>query len=154
MTLSKLLVTPEEDSYTMEDGEEVQSTKLDGGAGRYRRDIIGATSRVRCRWKLSQEEYLYFRAFYRSTILNGSLPFLIDLLLDWPLLTEHTAYFDGEPKLSRISGHMHQVQADLEVEPVALDAEYYDAIVMLYEEGVDSGLLDELEALVNQSFAP
>jgi hypothetical protein len=154
MTLPKLLVTPEESNYTFEDGQEVVRVELEGGAGRYRRDVIGAASLVRCRWLLSQEQYFYLRAFYRSTVLNGSLPFLIDLLLDIPTLTEHTAYFKNEPRLNRVQGHMHQVQADLEVEPVALDSDYYDAVVMLFEEGVESGLFATLEELVNVSMVP
>lgn len=153
MALSKLILPPDKEGYSVTDGTEVIAVQLDGGAARYRRDVLGATSRVPVQWKLNPGNYRYLRAFYRTATNNGATPFLIDLLMDEPTLTEHQAYFvPGSMKLSSVSGLTHTVAAELEVIPDLPDAAYDAALVMIYEEYGPYGsvtILDELEAFAN-----
>jgi len=147
----KLQLQPDSSSYSVTDGTEVVSTSLDGGAGRYRRDIVNASSIVTCQWTLNRDQYQYIRAFYRSGVESGSLPFLIDLVLDMPYLREFEAYFiPNSMKLSEQKGYMYRVSANLEVTPLAADTEYDLNIVTLYsiynsiEEPEIFGLLSNL----------
>lgn len=149
----KLTIPPNKEGYSVTGGTEVIGVQLDGGASRYRRDVIGATSRVSVQWSLSQGAYDYMRAFYRTATVNGSAPFLVDLLMDEPQLTEHTVYFvPGSMKLSGVAGLTHYVSAELEVYPKPRDEEYDIALLMLYTEygdNVAQFVLNQLEQLAN-----
>lgn len=118
MEMVKFVIPPDNSQYTVADGKEVIATQLDGGAARYRQDIIGATSTVTVTWILGRDEYLYLRSFYRGITGKGAVPFLIDLILDDYELTEHKAYFiPGTMQLTQQKGLTHWVSAQLEVMP-------------------------------------
>jgi hypothetical protein len=121
MALSKLRLAPDSSSYSVTDGKEVVSVALDGGAGRYRHDILGASSVVSVQWICDRNEYRYLRTFYSEIVDKGSLPFAIDLILDDPLPVEHKAYFiPGSMTLTGQRGLSYYVTAQLEVEPVGV----------------------------------
>lgn len=152
MALTKLVLLPDNSSYSVTDGKEVISTQLDGGAARYRRDILGATSTVGVSFVLGPAEYKYLRAFYRTVTVSGSTPFLIDLILDEPTLTEHKAYFiPGSMQLTGQKGLTYTVSAQLEVYPIALDLDYDNSIVMLFSNYGDDwqGVFNAFEKLTN-----
>lgn len=133
MALIKLSLAPDNSSYSVTDGKEVVSVALDGGAGKYRRDIVGASSSVSVSWVCDREEYHYIRAFYRALLGKGSKPFLIDLILDDPLPAEHKAYFvPGSMVLTGQKGLSYYVSAQLEVEPSDIDTEAETMFATLY----------------------
>lgn len=135
MNLSKFVLPPDNSSYSAADGKETVATQLDGGAARYRRDILGATSTVNCSWILDPDEYKYLRSFYRALTLKGSKPFLINLILDEPTLTEHKAYFiPGSVQLTGQKGLTYWVTAQLEVYPAEIDYEAEAAFAALFGE--------------------
>lgn len=135
MALSKFVLLPDNSQYSTIDGKEVVATQLDGGASRYRRDILGATSIVNAAWILGTNDYKYMRSFYRALTLKGAKPFLIDLILDEPTLTEHKAYFvPGSFQLTGQKGLTYWVSAQLEVYPAEIDYEYESAFAALYGE--------------------
>lgn len=149
---SVLSLAPDQSGYSVEDGQEVLSVKLDGGLSRYRRDVVGAASMVRVQWTVGPTEYTYLRAFYRTTTARGTEAFLVDLILDNATLTRHEAYFvPGSMKLTGVSGLTYTVQAALEVKPAAPDTNYDEALVMLYDAyGAQSGaFLLDLEYFTN-----
>lgn len=152
MALSKFTIPPNKEGYGVTDGSEVIGVKLDGGASRYRRDVVGSTSRVTVQWSLNPSSYRYIRAFFRTATANGSSPFLIDLLMDEPALTEHTAHFVPDSmQLTNVRGNTYTVSAELEIKPLPADEEYDTALVMLYEEYglVAPYFINQLEHLVN-----
>lgn len=145
MALSKFKLAPDNSSYSVTDGKEVVSVALDGGAGRYRQDILGASSSVSVQWVCDRTEYRYLRAFYSAIADKGATPFLIDLILDDPLPVEHKAYFvPGSMVLTSQKGLSYYVSAQLEVEPVGVSE---DDIVFaaLYSE-FESGYQTEFPA--------
>ena len=157
MPLKKFQIPPEQASYAVDDGESVIRTVLDGGKGKYRTDILNATSTVDVTWVFSAIEYEYFRAFFKGTAAaQGATPFLIDLILDEAqALTEHTAYFiPNKTKLTKVRGMSYTVKAQLEVEPKEYTEGYFDFIVYMYEtygenqQGM-ADMLAQLEQLVN-----
>lgn len=155
---TKFVIPPIQNSYKVTDGETTIAVKLDGGAARYRRDILNAYFTVDCEWRLSQDDYQYFRAFYNTETTSGSLPFLIDLITDEAVLTEHEAQFiPNTIQLSVFNGAYFTVRGQLEVKPIDRDAAYDSALVMLYTEyGGDieaRQMIDQLEQLTNVDFA-
>ena len=158
-TLTKLILPPDSSSYSVTDGKEVVSVSLDGGAGKYRRDIIGASSAVSVQWVCDRKEYEYIRAFYRALLGKGSRPFLIDLILDDPLPVEHKAYFvPGSMTLTGQRGLSYDVSAQLEVEPSEIDESKQAYMALMYSsfgkdwEAVFPPIENELDILINVKF--
>jgi hypothetical protein len=149
MALTKFAIAPNQSGYSVKDGKETLSAKLDGGTSRYRRDVLNSSSMVNVQWTLNQEEFRYFRAFYNGTTVSGSLPFLIDLVLDLGELTEHEAYFvpDSVQTNQVVATQNFTVSAQLEVKPTPEDAEHDSTLVMLYNE---YGSFEEADAVLNQ----
>jgi len=125
MTLLKFAIPPDNNGYSFTDGEEVLSVALQGGASKYRLDILNANIRLNVQWTLDRNQYNYIRAFYKSVLISGSLPFLLDLYVDNPFeLTEHECYII--PKtfgLKSQKGLSFVVGCSLEVKPVAMTSE-------------------------------
>lgn len=151
MDMMKFTIAPDNSSYSVTDGTEVASTKLDGGAARYRRDILGATSTVDVSWVLDREGFMYSRAFYRGVTASGSLPFLIDLILDDFELTEHKAYFvPGSMKTTGQKGLTYWVSAQLEVYPAELSGYETDLVATYNEFGTFTpAAFDRLDVIIN-----
>lgn len=151
MALTELVIPPEQATYSVADGKEVVSTQLEGGAARYRRDILGSTSKVNATWRVGPDGYRYLRAFYRSVTVSGSLPFQIGLILDEPTITTHKAYFvSGSMQLQEQKGLSYVVGAQLEVYP-AEPSEYDSDFVFIFNEFGNRWRYDEdlLNTIVN-----
>lgn len=118
--IQKLILPPDPDGYSFLDGLETLSAQLDGGASRYRSDILNANIRLNVQWTLTPTTYNYIRAFYKVVTQRGALPFLVDLYIDNPFeLTEHEAHFvPGTFGLKMQRGQAFVVGATLEVKPL------------------------------------
>lgn len=117
--MRKFIIPPDKAGYSISDPNSVVSTQVASGANRYRRDMFGARSTVTVQWTCDPGEYQYVKMFFRAILNEGSLPFLIDMVLDHaPELTEHEAYFvPGSLKLSSHMGWTYVVSAQLDVKP-------------------------------------
>jgi hypothetical protein len=152
MTLPKLNLLPAQDSYSMDDADDaVLRAKVSAGPSRTRLDMLGATASVNATLQLDPGEYQYWRAFFRTTIAEGSLPFTMGLLLDYPDVVDHEVKLAAAPRLSGQRGLLYVVQLRLEVKPMPQDEDSDGAIAMLYEEYGDTAyaMLVDLEHLVN-----
>jgi hypothetical protein len=149
--LTKFVLPPDNSAYSVTDGIETIATQLDGGASRYRRDILGATSRVTVAWNVGPAEYLYIRSFYKGVVASGSLPFEIDLLLDEPRLTTHKAYFrPGSMVLNSQKGLTYFVSAELEVYPAPVSEFAADYVYVYNEFGLTFPYWeDQLNTIIN-----
>ena len=148
----KLVIPPDQASYAVTDGTEVIRVQLQGGAGRYRRDILNSSRTVNVTWTLSPNEYKYIRSFYKVSVYDTSAPFLIDLYLDEPTLTEHQARFlPGTMQLQSQSGLTFVVTAQLEVTPLPFDYSADADYIGIYNEFGESFMywLDRLDVIVN-----
>ncbi len=113
----KLLLTPDQDGYTVEDPDSVVATKVDGGPPRYRRDYFDASLKVEVTWTCTPDEYQYLRAFY-NYVNKGADPFLLDLLINTPTLQTYVCRFKpGTFKLTSVKGYMFKVKVTLDVQP-------------------------------------
>ncbi len=118
MPLPKLMLPPDQAQYAAAPAATSVSTKLDGGASRFRADQLGAAFELIVQWTMSAENFDYLIAFYRTAINYGADPFLIDLLLDSGDMQEYTAHF--MPETFGLTGQMGEtfvVGAKLEVVP-------------------------------------
>jgi len=149
----KFVIPPDNSAYSVTDGNEVVSTQLDGGAARYRKDILSATSIVNVSWVLDRDGYYYGRSFFRGITSKGALPFLIDLILDDYVLTEHKAYFKPNSwQLTGQKGLTYYVSAQLEVYPNEdIDNGNFVYIYNALGSGWASSL-DKLDTIVNIDF--
>lgn len=139
--METFLINPESSSYAVEDGPSFIGVRLDGGASRFRKDKLGTARNVEVRWVFDRNEYLYFTSFYNSTINEGSLPFLIELILDDPIPTLHQAHFlQDTKKLANQQGHAYTVSATLEALPVTIDNQLNLARVAAYEANPNTDL--------------
>jgi hypothetical protein len=130
--MTKLLVHPKI-RYSAAFGNNVLSTELDGGAGRYRLDKIGAVHQVSVQWQLTHKAYSYLMAFYRTEIAFGSLPFEIDLSLDTGPSTTYTAHIvPGTFELSAYRIGLYEVSATLEITPAAVNTIEDEAMIAAY----------------------
>jgi hypothetical protein len=149
----KFQIPPDSQGYTVVDGDEVLSVKLDGGASRYRRDVLNSNSLVNCQWSLDRNEYNYARAFFKFATANGSQPFLIDLVLDEAMaLTEHTAWFvPGTMQLRQQQGHLYVISAQMEVAPIPRNAALDESLVTMWTfyQPDPTAFMNRLEKLVN-----
>ena len=152
MVMQKFVIPPDNSAYSVTDGKEVIATQLDGGAARYRKDIIGATSTVNASWILGRDEYAYLRSFYRGITGKGATPFVIDLILDNYELTEHKVYFiPGSMQLTQQKGLTYWVSVQLEVTPNE-DTDNGNFAYIYQDLGQNwQYWLDKLNVIVNES---
>jgi len=154
MPLPKLDLAPDQSAYSVEFSDDSLSVKLDGGRSRFRLDKIGGTSKASVKWTCGRSEYLTLMTFYNTTLVSGSLPFLMDLYLDQPYLTEHECSFvPGSLRLQSQKGHRFVVGAAIEVTPIAVDTEVDEALIEMVEiyGSVEEAVsfINELETLAN-----
>ncbi len=154
----KLLIPPDQASYSFEEFSPVLAAKLDGGASRTRLDVIGGDPSVNVQWTLSRENFQALVDFYRTSANLGADSFFLDLYLEAAELAEYECHFiPGSFKLSSQTAHRFVVTATLEVKPSGRDQEYEQAIVMIFEEYGSVKEADEafqvLEDLVNVDMA-
>lgn len=132
--MNKLSIPPDQAGYGVTPGSGTKRTELDGGLGRYRRDILNQSSLANCSWTVNREEYNYLMAFFRINEKNGGEGFYVDLILDTQEPTEYTAHIvPGSFQLTQQRGTGYTVTAQLEVEAVEHDYEYDQGIIDIYE---------------------
>jgi hypothetical protein len=108
---------PVRDGYQFTPAYDVVETRLDGGMLRKRKDVEWGCHYVDLNWVLRPEQYTQFMGFFRTTLEDGTLPFLLDLLADIHTPTTHKCRcVGGLPKLTSQRGHAYYVGARLEVE--------------------------------------
>lgn len=118
----KCLIPAEQDNYSaMPSATAAIAIELDGGAPRVRRDKLGSAYTITVQWSVGPDDFNYLMAFWRTGTAEGSLPFLIDLLIDEAETGEYQATFvPGTFKLYSKSGLTYVLQASLSVIPNAI----------------------------------
>ena len=133
--MRKLLLRPNSSSYTVEPGNEVVATDVAGGPSRSRRDFIGMPTKVNVAWWLDEDSFMYLNAFFNTVLQKGSLPFLMDLLIDKPYLTEHTCKFSpGSFKpVASTTAFTFTATCVLEVQPLPVNETFDLEVIDTYE---------------------
>lgn len=112
--------------------------ELDGGMGRYRKDILDPGTTVTCRWIVGQEHYNYLWAFYR-VYCHKMIPFHIDLILEeWGKVRVLANIIPDSFRLDGKQGQTYTVTAQLEVQAQQYNVQDdEDYIFILNELGLD-----------------
>lgn len=115
---AKLPFLPEQDGYSGDFGQDAVSVKLAGGAMRIRADFDGAASQVRISFLLNQQtDYAEFMSFWQFEARRGTLPFLVDLIMECPFPVQHMCRMvPGSMKMAKVEGHSRRVSMEVEVE--------------------------------------
>jgi len=152
MTLPRFNVLPQEAGYSATGGARFHYADLDGGRGRRRRRFIGTTNRVSVTFLFDTTEYGYWEAFRRTAISEGSLPFLLDLILDTPDPVTYEVALMPDSVQMQPNGDARIVQMELEVKPLPVDTEFDLATLAAFEAGGDlyPDLLARLAVFVNE----
>ena len=104
---------------------EVLSVRLDGGASRFRRDIVNGTRLVNVQWSLNPAQYNDLCTFYRAAKMTAGEAFNVKLILDDAEPTFYQAHFvPGSFSLQEQRGHTYIVTAQLEAVPPLYDDAY------------------------------
>ena len=143
--LNELAYCVNQSGYSVAFGNDVINQKLDGGGGRYRRDIRRNTHTVNVSWLVELQGYQYLTAFYRVWVRNPSQPFIAKLVID-DELKDYECFFASPINLNSQEGCAYSVSAQLEVKALLPDDEMDDLIVGL---GKTVDILNPLEELVN-----
>lgn len=152
MALVKLALLPSQASYSATTQPGFETTRSRGGPSRRRRAYYNNPRWVDCSFAVGAIAYAYLQAFWFETTQEGTLPFLIDLILDEAGLLEYEAAFSSDGlRLAEQRGNLYTVSCQLEVtyrgrDPIADQAlvESYN----LYAESVN-GIIDQLAETVN-----
>lgn len=119
--MRKLKIQPNQAGYSIERGNTVLFQELEGGAGRYDRDIQRKSHTVNVSWTVNSAKYEYLQAFYMVWVQNPSEAFLADLIIDSSELAEYQCYFRSPINLNNKVGGTYTVGAVLEVLAIAPD---------------------------------
>lgn len=115
----KLSVKPEQEGYSATHATPFVAVKLAGGRSRVRADVLNQPSMVNCTFKLTKEDYDQFMDDFRNQTAEGSLPFLMDLALDFPLATQYRVQMMPDTfKTNQVSGLSYIVSMLVEAEQV------------------------------------
>lgn len=119
----RLSICPTESSYATEHNTDgYLRVDLDGGMGRYRKDILNPSTIVNCRWVVNKTIFDYLWAFYR-TYLRNMEPFYIDLVLEERGRVRVLANIIPDSwKFGEKRGPTYTITANLEVQAPQYDA--------------------------------
>lgn len=147
--MKKLSLIPDQENYSIQDGVTAIYAKLEGGAGRLRKDYLHAPAIVTMQWTCDEVEFDYLRTFYRTTS-EGTEPFLMDLILHGSDFTEHECRIVPKTfKTSSVKAKTYRVQAQLEVLPLPPDDALDEGLVTSFEAfGVEASLAYQLLAVI------
>lgn len=114
--MAKLLLCPLRAGYAAQQRPGALQVELDGGASRFRLDILYGSFLVEVAWSCNEEQYDYLCAFHRTATASGSLPFDIDLKIDSSQMLEYQAHFvPGTFRTPVFGGGRYRVESVLEV---------------------------------------
>ena len=116
MTLLTLYQVPNRQSF-LATANDTLSVRHQGGAGRYRVGTPGEPWRINAMWMVDEIGFQYLRAFYRTGLSNGSLPFVVKLRFPKKTVTKHKAFISpGSLRCTIMKGLTFAVEMQLIVD--------------------------------------
>lgn len=122
------MIRPVQDGYSAPQPFGAEVTDIPGGFARVASDTLGNVYQVTATYRFDAMQYLWWGAFYHTTLLEGTLPFIAELALDTPVIQEYTCQIVAAPSNPRNLGFYTEVTLTLQAEPI-IDHEYNQAIV-------------------------
>lgn len=117
MALSLFRLNPAKPSYSVSDTSAILRSQKSGPSYFGVRQLNNVLN-LQTMWETDREGFKYARAFWRTTIVVGSLPFMARLVFFQPTLTKHVVQFvPGSFGLAGFKGTKYTLQGTLEVAP-------------------------------------
>lgn len=115
---AQISFTPIRDGYSVVPTYPTREAILEGGKTRKYSDALYLPHEVTVNWKLGNPtDYTNFMGFFRTTLLETTEYFLMDLVTDIGALVPHRCRTKGGmPRLTQVNGNCFYVSATLEVE--------------------------------------
>jgi len=140
-----ILPLPKIQTYTAQDELAKLRTEVEGGPARQRREFTQAPGLYTANFVLSNNDYAYFRGFWKYSILEGANWFEIRLdtgdLLTAGEPTPQSARFVGDYSSRRLGFNYWEVEGTLEVDnPSTMDS----ALILLLSIADDIFEMEEL----------
>ena len=124
------MVRPVQDGYSAADPFSGVVTDIKGGFSRVGRDAMGGVFNVTATYRFDALQYLWWGAFYHTTLLDGALPFEAELALDTPVIQTYVCQIVARPSNPVNLGFYKEVTLQLQAEPV-IDEAYNAAVSAL-----------------------
>lgn len=138
--MNRLALCALQESYSVKFGCSAERVVITGGHDRYVKSTNTKKHLVQIAFVLSEDDYLYFRAFYQNWQLNP-LPFLMKLIIEDDEYKDYIVQFvQNSCRFDELSGKVFKVSAQLSVfiSPIiALTSKPYP---LYFIESVSSGL--------------
>jgi len=132
--MKKLVIPPDQNSYSFTDAEETVLVQLDGGSPRVRTDVLNGDYTLQARWTLDDGNYQYFRNFYKVVLANDAGRFLCDLITDTAAPIQHNCLFvPGSLTLVSQSGLTYVVSAKFMVTAIPQDIPNLEVLIDIVE---------------------
>lgn len=151
----KLDIRPDQSSYTLQRTTSgYLQVQLDGGEGRYRRDILGSSAKVPVTFTLDADDYEYISSFYR-VYMDSLRPFFVDLIAEDEEIVECLCHIVPDTfKLTKQVARIFTIQATLEVQLPDYDLEAdYGSLYMRDALGKDwKKWVERLHVIVNYEY--
>jgi hypothetical protein len=156
---SALLPAPSID-YNYDPEVSLARTDMDSGVYRQRRRYTTQINFVKASWLFDDVQLEYFTGWHKLNLLNGSLPFNIDLAFGGGLLPNVAKFVNGKYSSSNRGVLNWQVSAVLQVdEPNIIDSESALLVAAMVLSGVPVSDQDTFwqaleDCINNNNFAP
>jgi len=124
------MVRPSQSGYSAIEPFNATVTDISGGFARVARDTLSGVYSVTAKYQLNELEYLWWGAFYHTTLLEGSLPFIAELALDTPNIREYVCQIVKTPGNPKNLGFYKEVTLTLQAEPI-IDTAYNETLVLM-----------------------
>lgn len=111
--MNRLNLCPRQDSYSVKFGCSAQRSELRGGFSRYVMNSPSKRHKVSIAYTLTEEDYLYFRAFYLNW-QRHPLPFLMKLMIEDSEYKDYICQFVSDSfSFSELNAKVFSVSAEL-----------------------------------------
>ena len=133
-SLPGMVVVPDSAQYSAQQGSSVVWTQLDGGSPRVRLNQVNPDAVVNLSWSgLDASTFSYMQAFFRTTIMYGSLPFTLNMIIDDSSLQPYLCRLvPGTWKTPGQTGYSYAISAQVSCQPLITTAQNDTSLVQSY----------------------
>lgn len=108
---------PDQSGYQYKPGELIVRQQLEGGGPRLRRDQLGASFYVTCKYTCTQKQFVQLMGFFRERIQGYVRQFRANLMIDTPFVMPYLCTLQEEPTFTENEGLSYTVTVKYDVIP-------------------------------------
>ena len=108
------MMRPAKSSYQVSDPYSATVTNIPGGLSSITTDHLSGVYQISATYQMTRAEAYFWGAFYQSTLMEGSIPFVAELILDNPFPMEYVCQIVAKPSKPKDTGYYREVTLSLE----------------------------------------